>query len=233
VKVSNRMLGESLISQSRARQRPKWEYSSGIHKMAADLKQIYAGIEDTVRQRTRELSEKTELVQLLQTVAGQPTRAGCPGAISDGVDGVCAYTGWPVGHAYLLATDDSGRAEPTTSGTSTPSRSASRIRSVTGGDPLPPWDRDTRPGARERKPVWIPDVKRDPNFRARRWRRYRRTRGLRLSDPGREGGRGPLEFYSGRSGRAERCAARGDGQHRHAARRVIERERAARALRKV
>jgi PAS domain S-box-containing protein len=52
---------------------------------------------------------QTALVQLLQGVAGAANEAPTPrDALQIGVDRVCAYTGWPVGDAFVLADDGSG-----------------------------------------------------------------------------------------------------------------------------
>jgi len=56
---------------------------------------------------------QTALVKLLQTVAGAANEAPTPrDALQIGVDQVCAYTGWPVGDACVLADDGSGDLVP-------------------------------------------------------------------------------------------------------------------------
>ena len=52
------------------------------------------------------LHQQTALVKLLQEVATAANLApNTEHALQTGVDRVCAYTGWPVGHAYVLAGD--------------------------------------------------------------------------------------------------------------------------------
>jgi PAS domain S-box-containing protein len=60
------------------------------------------------------LHQQTGLVKLLQMVATAANLApNREEALQTGVDQVCAYTGWPVGHAYVLADDGSGELVPT------------------------------------------------------------------------------------------------------------------------
>ncbi len=55
-----------------------------------------------------ELAQKGALVQLLQMIAVASNEAASrEDAIQIGLDQVCRYTGWPVGHAYVLAEDGS------------------------------------------------------------------------------------------------------------------------------
>jgi PAS domain S-box-containing protein len=65
-----------------------------------------------ITERTRAeaaILQQTALVKLLQTVAGAANEAPTPrDALQIGVDQVCAYTGWPVGDAFVLADDGSG-----------------------------------------------------------------------------------------------------------------------------
>jgi PAS domain S-box-containing protein len=60
------------------------------------------------------LHQQTALVKLLQEVATAANLApDSEHALRTGVDQVCAYTGWPVGHAYVLASDGTGDLLPT------------------------------------------------------------------------------------------------------------------------
>jgi PAS domain S-box-containing protein len=59
------------------------------------------------------LHQQTALVKLLQVVAAAANSApNREEALQTGVDQVCAYTGWPVGHAYVLADDGTGELVP-------------------------------------------------------------------------------------------------------------------------
>jgi PAS domain S-box-containing protein len=55
------------------------------------------------------IRRQTSLVRLLQAVAVAANEAPTPSAaLTIGVDEVCAYTGWPVGDAFVLADDGTG-----------------------------------------------------------------------------------------------------------------------------
>jgi signal transduction histidine kinase len=59
------------------------------------------------------LREEKARVQLLQDVAVAANQAsGIDEAIRNCLDRVCAFTGWPIGHAYRLADDGTGELEP-------------------------------------------------------------------------------------------------------------------------
>jgi HAMP domain-containing protein len=82
------------------------ELGRGLEAMRVELKRSYEAIEDTVESRTRELREQTATVELLQTVATAANQAATvEEAFQIALDRVCAHTGWPLGHAYLLADD--------------------------------------------------------------------------------------------------------------------------------
>jgi signal transduction histidine kinase/DNA-binding NarL/FixJ family response regulator len=68
----------------------------------------------TERKRAEaEIFQQTALVKLMQAVAGAANESPTPrDALRIGVDQVCAYTGWPVGHAFVLADDGSGDLVP-------------------------------------------------------------------------------------------------------------------------
>jgi signal transduction histidine kinase/DNA-binding response OmpR family regulator/HPt (histidine-containing phosphotransfer) domain-containing protein len=85
------------------------ELGQAFERMRADLQRSYEAIEETVRERTRELNQKTASLELLQGVAAAANQAATlEDALRGALDRVCAYTGWPVGHVYLLAADGSG-----------------------------------------------------------------------------------------------------------------------------
>ncbi len=59
------------------------------------------------------IQQHTAMVKLLQMVAVAANEAPTPrDALQIGVDQVCAYTGWPVGDAFVLAQDGSGDLVP-------------------------------------------------------------------------------------------------------------------------
>ncbi len=62
-----------------------------------------------------ELYKKERAVNLLQAVAVAANEASTVGdAMQVALDQVCGYTGWPVGHVYVLAEDSSNALVPTT-----------------------------------------------------------------------------------------------------------------------
>jgi signal transduction histidine kinase/DNA-binding response OmpR family regulator len=72
------------------------ELSQAFNTMTAELAASYAGVEETVRVRTGEL-------RLLQLVAVAANLAESrEEATRTALDLVCAYTGWPVGHALFF-----------------------------------------------------------------------------------------------------------------------------------
>jgi signal transduction histidine kinase len=83
------------------------ELSVAFNAMTADLARSYAGVEETVRVRTRELQERTASLALLQQVAVAANEAtSLEEATTIALDLVCAYTGWPVGHALFFTEAD-------------------------------------------------------------------------------------------------------------------------------
>lgn len=72
------------------------ELSQAFNDMTAELAASYAGVEETVRVRTGEL----RLLQLVAVAANVAVNR--EEATHTALDLVCAYTGWPVGHALFF-----------------------------------------------------------------------------------------------------------------------------------
>ena len=72
------------------------ELSQAFNAMTAELAASYAGVEETVRVRTGEL----RLIQLVAVAANVAMNR--EEATRTALDLVCAYTGWPVGHAPVF-----------------------------------------------------------------------------------------------------------------------------------
>jgi signal transduction histidine kinase/DNA-binding response OmpR family regulator len=72
------------------------ELSQAFNAMTAELAASYAGVEETVRVRTGEL----RLIQLVAVAANVALNQ--EEATRTALDLVCAYTGWPVGHALFF-----------------------------------------------------------------------------------------------------------------------------------
>ncbi len=75
------------------------ELSQAFNAMTGELAASYAGVEETVRVRTGEL----RLLQLVAVAANLAVNQ--EEATRTALDLVCAYTGWPVGHALFFPVD--------------------------------------------------------------------------------------------------------------------------------
>ncbi|MGA2924806.1 MAG: response regulator [Solirubrobacteraceae bacterium] len=85
-----------------------------FNTMAERLQDSYAGIEATVRQRTCELQERTDSLQLLQEVAVAANEAATlDEATTRILELACAHAGWAGGRAYVVDEQGSGRLVPT------------------------------------------------------------------------------------------------------------------------
>ena len=117
------------------------------------------GFRDISRRRMAEetLLRQKALVELLQQVAVAANEAtGAREALACTLDTVCAFTGWPVGHAWLA--DDGHRLTPGEIWhLSDPDRFAA-FRAAT--ERAGPADAPSRPGNAfaSRRPVWIADA---------------------------------------------------------------------------
>ncbi|MFQ5572166.1 MAG: response regulator, partial [Rhodothermales bacterium] len=113
----------------------------------------------------REIKEKTEFLQLNQIITAAANEAvKVEETMQTALDQVCAHTGWPVGHVYILADDETGELVPTGIWHLDDAQRFEVFRRVTeetrfaAGVGLP--GRVLASG----KPAWITDVTKDPNF---------------------------------------------------------------------
>jgi signal transduction histidine kinase/DNA-binding response OmpR family regulator/HAMP domain-containing protein len=142
------------------------ELSQAFNKMTADLRQIYETIEARVRVRTRELQQQTASVQLLQAVAVAANEAAIvEDALQIGLDRVCEYTGWPVGHVYLPAGDARGELAPTRIWHLQNPERFETFRKVTEVTRSTPGFGLAGRVFASGKPAWIIDVSKEPAFR--------------------------------------------------------------------
>ena len=118
-----------------------------------------------LRNATSALDEKTEILELNQVITAAANEAeSVDDAIQIALDRVCAHTGWPVGHAYILEDGAADKLVPTTLWhVNDEQRFAAfqRVSEATNfahGEGLP--GRVLASG----KPAWIVDVTKDPNF---------------------------------------------------------------------
>ena len=70
-------------------------------------KEASEAAEEALREKTQFL----ELNQIITTAADEATKV--EDIMQTALDQVCAHTGWPVGHAYILADDGTGELIPT------------------------------------------------------------------------------------------------------------------------
>ncbi|HEY3238660.1 MAG TPA: HAMP domain-containing protein, partial [Acidimicrobiia bacterium] len=81
------------------------ELSQAFNAMTSELAASYAGVEETVRVRTGEL----RLLQLVAVAANVALNR--EEATRTALDLVCAYTGWPVGHALFFPDEEAAPGE--------------------------------------------------------------------------------------------------------------------------
>ena len=107
--------------------------------------------------------QQTAFVHLLQVVAVTANEASTvEDALQCCLDQVCGQTGWPVGHAYLLADDGTGALVPTALWHfDTPERFAT-FRQVTEALRLPPGMGLPGRVLASGKPAWIIDISQEP-----------------------------------------------------------------------
>jgi PAS domain S-box-containing protein len=114
------------------------------------------------KQAETDLNDTAALVLLLQEVAVAANEAtSIEHALQIGLDQVCAYTGWPVGHVYRTAAEV---VEPTVLWHLEHSTRYQRFREVTEKTPLKLGAGLPGRVARLGRPAWITDVTGDPNF---------------------------------------------------------------------
>ena len=113
----------------------------------------------------RELYDRQREVLLLQTVTlAANEAASIEDALQVALDEVCAYTEWPVGHAYLLADDGTGTLfSPGLWHSADPDRFAT-FRSVSEATRFAPGIGLPGRVLADGKPAWIMDVNKDSNF---------------------------------------------------------------------
>ncbi len=109
--------------------------------------------------------EQSALVQLLQDVAVASNEArSVEDALQACLDRVCAHTGWPVGHAYLLSEENEEEMIPTTLWHLDDPARFEIFRRVTEATPLGRGAGLTGRVLATGQPAWIMDVTCDANF---------------------------------------------------------------------
>jgi signal transduction histidine kinase/DNA-binding response OmpR family regulator len=111
------------------------------------------------------LRESTALVRLLQVVAEAANQAATvEEAMQIGLDQICAYTGWPAGHVYILATDGTGDLLPTTLWHLDDPERFAAFRAQTERTRFAPGIGLPGRVLATGKPAWLIDVAYDTNF---------------------------------------------------------------------
>jgi hypothetical protein len=131
---------------------------------------VYTDVSN-LKEAEEALSEKTKFLQLTEVITRAANQASSvEEAMQIALDRVCAHTGWPVGHAYVLH-ESVGDLAPSGIWHLDDTEAFEAFRSATArtrfasGVGLP--GRVLASG----EPAWIFDVTKDPNFPARSWRR--------------------------------------------------------------
>ena len=111
------------------------------------------------------LREQSALVHLLQDVAVASNEARTvDDALQACLDRVCAHTGWPVGHAYLLSEETAEKMVPTSLWYLDDPARFEVFRRVTEATPLVRGSGLPGRVLATGQPAWIMDVTRDENF---------------------------------------------------------------------
>lgn len=137
----------------------RWEPVSG-----GGLVIIYTDI--TERRRGEEaVREKSAYLQLNQAITGAANEAAdIETALQIALDRVCAHTGWPVGHAYVLDSAGSGDLLPTTIWHLDDAERHDAFRRATEGARFAAGEGLPGRVLKSGKPAWINDVTKDANF---------------------------------------------------------------------
>ncbi len=133
---------------------------------ADEIVGFFGVTQDVTERRWAEnaLRQRTKSLELLQTVASAANEASSvETAIQICIDEVCAYTGWPVGHAYIRASDGDALLPMDIWHLADPDRfdgfrQATREIRLVRGIGLPGRILDSG------QPTWVVDVQADSNF---------------------------------------------------------------------
>lgn len=136
-----------------------------LRKRLEREKQARLAAEALAEQGTRQLYERGREMQLLYVVADACGRASSvEEAMQNALDELCAYTGWPIGHAYLVTGDPVRPLKPTNlwhldhPGHYDDFCEATATMRFASGEGLPGRVLESK------APVWVEDVTVDSNF---------------------------------------------------------------------
>jgi signal transduction histidine kinase/CheY-like chemotaxis protein len=136
------------------------EYADTTERQRAE--EVLQALNTTLAQR---VAERTALITLMRDVTVAANEASdIHAALQVAVDRICAYTQWPVGHAYLQTMDGTGEWVPTGIWhVDEPSRFAAFQQATQCFRPVPGVDLIGRVVVHA-KPEWSDDITTDPTF---------------------------------------------------------------------
>jgi signal transduction histidine kinase/DNA-binding response OmpR family regulator/HAMP domain-containing protein len=144
------------------------QVAKSFNTIAARLRTEWAQArEESARATAAEaaLQQQAAMVKLLQVVTAAANEATTlQEALQIGVDQVCAYTGWPVGNAFVLAGDGTGELLPTQIWHLDEPVRFVAFRQATDATRFAPGIGLPGRVLASGKPTWIMDVTSDPNF---------------------------------------------------------------------
>jgi PAS domain S-box-containing protein len=138
----------------------------------AEVQGLSRSLERRVSERTteladanRQLTERSEAVELLKTIAVATNEASSvEDALQVALDEVCRHTGWPVGHVCRISEDVPGTAIPTQIWHLDDAERFAAFREVTEAMALPLGTGLPGRVVASGVPAWIPDVLVDSDF---------------------------------------------------------------------
>ncbi|MDQ3898336.1 MAG: ATP-binding protein, partial [Actinomycetota bacterium] len=205
----------------------------------AEVQALSRDLERRVEERTaelaeanRQLTERSEAVALLKTIAVATNEAeSVEAALQIAVDEVCRHTGWPVGHVCRIS-DDGLEAVPTDIWHLDDDGRFAAFRRITESARFAVGCELPGRVAHSRAPVWIPDVVLDRDFaRARRGEPTGVRAAFAVPLVAGQDVVGVLEFFSPEVAPPDRHLLDLVGQVGTELGRVVERKRAEDALR--
>ena len=119
-----------------------------------------------LKRAERESQDKNALLALLHEIAVTANQAaGVCQALHEAVGLVCRFTGWPVGHAYLVEAEGGGRLVPSRLWYPGDAGRYGSFRAVTEGLILAPGEGLPGQVVATGRPAWLADIATDPGFR--------------------------------------------------------------------